>query len=71
MQNRWKIFSPEMLGDVFEAPATKSTTIQGPIFDLRVYCLEHDIDYQELRELNPWILGYTLPGGAWDVKLLQ
>lgn len=28
MQNRWKIFSPEMLGDVFDAPATKTRTIQ-------------------------------------------
>lgn len=44
-------------------------TIQGPVIDLRVWCLDNDIDYQELRELNPWILGYTLPGGAWEVKL--
>ena len=44
-------------------------TIEWPILDLRVWCLDHDIDYQELRELNPWILGYTLPGGAWDIKL--
>ncbi len=28
MQNRWKIFSSEMLGDVFENPATKTTIIQ-------------------------------------------
>lgn len=69
MQNRWKIFSPEMLGQVFELPATKMTTIDGPILDLRIWSLDNDIDYQELRELNPWILGYTLPGGAWEVKL--
>lgn len=69
MQNRWKLFSSEMLGDVFDVPPTKTTTIQGPVLDLRVWCLDNDIDYQELRELNPWILGYTLPGGAWEVKL--
>lgn len=69
MQNRWKLLSPEMLGQVFEAPETKTKIIDGPILDLRIWCLENDIDYQELRELNPWILGYTLPGGAWEVKL--
>ena len=69
MQNRWKLLSPEMLGQVFEAPETKTKIIDGPILDLRIWCFENDIDYQELRELNPWILGYTLPGGAWEVKL--
>lgn len=69
MQNRWKIFSPEMLGQVFEVPETKIKIIDGPVLDLRIWCLDNDIDYQELRELNPWILGYTLPGGAWEVKL--
>ena len=28
MQNRWKIFSPDMLGDVFDLPETKKVTIQ-------------------------------------------
>lgn len=69
MQNRWKIISPEMLGQVFEIPETKTMTLDGPILDLRIWCLNNEIDYQELRELNPWVLGYTLPGGAWEVKL--
>lgn len=69
MENRWKILSPEMLGQVFELPEMKTKIIDGPVLDLRIWCLENDVDYQELRELNPWILGYTLPGGAWDVKL--
>ncbi|MBP7823305.1 lytic transglycosylase domain-containing protein [Candidatus Gracilibacteria bacterium] len=69
MQNRWKLFSPELLGTVFQGPATKKVTLTGPILDLREYSLKNDIDYQELRELNPWILGYTLPSGPWEVKL--
>ncbi len=69
MENRWKILSPEMLGQVFEIPETKTRVIDGPILDLRIWALNNDIDYQELRELNPWILGYSLPGGAWEVKL--
>lgn len=70
MQNRWQLFSLETLGDVFQTPSTTTLTLQGPITDLRVYCLEHDIDYQELRELNPWILSYVLPDGPWEVKVL-
>ncbi len=70
MENRWKLFSAETLGDFFQVPLTKTETLQGPISDLRVWCLEHDIDYQELRELNPWILSYVLPDGPWEVKLL-
>ncbi len=69
MQNRWKLFSPELLGTVFQGPETKKVTLTGPILDLREYSLKNDIDYQELRELNPWILGYTLPSGPWEVKL--
>ncbi len=69
MKNRWKIFSPELLGEVFELPATKKLTISGPVLDLRTWCLANDVDYQELRELNPWILGYSLPGGPWEVTL--
>lgn len=70
MQNRWQLFSPETLGDIFQIPNTTTLTLQGPITDLRVYCLAHDIDYQELRELNPWILSYVLPDGPWEVKVL-
>ncbi len=70
MENRWKLFSAETLGEFFQTPETTTITLQWPINDLRVYCLEHDIDYQELRELNPWILSYVLPDGPWEVKLL-
>jgi hypothetical protein len=70
MQNRFKLFSADMLGQVFETPRTKMRTIEGPVTDLRVWSLEHDIDYQELREMNPWIRGYSLPSGVWDVQLL-
>ncbi len=70
MENRWRLFSAETLGDFFSLPSTHTQILQGPITDLRVWCLEHDIDYQELRELNPWILSYVLPDGPWEVKLL-
>ncbi len=70
MQNRWQLFSPETLGDIFQTPKTTLLTLQWPITDLRVYCLTNDIDYQELRELNPWILSYVLPDGPWEVKIL-
>jgi hypothetical protein len=70
MENRWKLFSTETLGDFFHVPTTRNVTLQWPISDLRVWWLEHDVDYQELRELNPWILSYVLPDWPWEVKLL-
>lgn len=70
MQNRWKLFSRDMLTWFFSPADTSTEMLQGPIADLRVWCLEHGWEYQELRELNPWILGYSLPAGPWEVKRL-
>lgn len=56
MQNIWKLFTAPMLEQIFEMPETKTLLIQGPVLDLRVMSLELGINYQELRELNPWIL---------------
>lgn len=70
MENRWRLFSTETLGDFFPLPQTRTETLQWPISDLRVWSLEHDVSYQELRDLNPWILTYVLPDGPWEVKLL-
>lgn len=69
MQNIWKLFTAPMLEQIFEMPETKTLLIQGPVLDLRVMSLELGINYQELRELNPWILWYTLPSWPWEVKL--
>lgn len=70
MKNIWKLFSHDVLESVFDAPETKIRVVEWPILDLRNWCFLEDIDYQELRNLNPWILGYTLPGWVWEVKLL-
>ena len=58
---RGDLFGNHVLDRTFDLPKQKSMQIRGPILDLRVWALENDVDYYELRELNPWIRGYYLP----------
>lgn len=71
MEIRDTLFPKRVLDKTFALPDTKKRTLQGPILDLRVWSLENDVDYYELRELNPWILSHVLPEGSWEVELLR
>lgn len=55
MESRERMFSEQVLDRDFEMPQTKKRKITGPVLDLRVWSLERDLDYYEIRELNPWI----------------
>lgn len=61
MQLRDALFPAHVLRETFSYPDTKQMTLTGPILDLRVWALENNQDYYEIRELNPWIRGHVLP----------
>lgn len=71
MELRSSLFPKQVLDKTFSLPDTKTRSIVGPLLDLRVWCLQNDVDYYELRELNPWILSHVLPEWTWEVELLR
>lgn len=70
MENRYKVFDRDELGDAFTEPKTRIIEI-SELEDARVWCQEKKYDYAMVRQLNPWMLGNTLPKGSWKIKVLD
>ena len=48
---------------------TKTITV-GKIDDLADRARQNKVGYYEIKKLNPWILGNTLPEGVWDLQVV-
>jgi len=55
--------------DYFVWPDTHDIAVSESVPDLARFAVEHDSNLRTLKELNPWIVGNTLPRGAWHVRL--
>ncbi len=59
-----------LIGGVYELPNT--TTIEvWQIDDLQIWAQQNDYNYKDIKLLNPWIIGNTLPQGEWEITVLQ
>ena len=70
MENRYKIFDKDELGDFFVEPKTKIVEV-ADIADIKAWCQNKKYDYAMTRQLNQWILGNALPKGKWKIKVLD
>lgn len=70
MENKYKVFDKDELGDVFIEPKTRFIEVTE-ISDIKAWCQEKKYDYAMVRQLNQWILGNTLPKGEWKIKVLD
>lgn len=70
MENRYKVFDRDELGDVFVEPKIRIMNVSG-LPDIKVWCQENKYDYAMVRQLNQWILGNSLPKGEWNIKVLD
>lgn len=70
MENRYKVMDAGELGDPFVLPKTKDVTV-SEISDIQSWCSDKKYDYAIVRQLNPWIIGDTLPKGEWKVRVLD
>ena len=70
MENRYKVFDTDELGDFFVEPKTKVVEVTN-ISDIKAWCQEKKYDYATIRQLNQWILGDNLPKGKWKIKVLD
>ncbi|MDD5376701.1 MAG: lytic transglycosylase domain-containing protein [Candidatus Gracilibacteria bacterium] len=70
MENRYKVFDRDELGDVFSEPKTRFVNV-SELTDIKAWCQQEKYDYATVRQLNQWILGNSLPKGDWKVKVLD
>lgn len=70
MENRYKIFNANDLGDFFVEPKTRVVEVFN-IPDIKTWCQEKKHDYAMVRQLNQWILGDSLPEGNWKIRVLD
>lgn len=53
----------------FELPETKTVRVSGPINSIMDWALERGYTYKDVKVLNPWIVGRSLPKGEWQIEL--
>lgn len=56
--------------DYFAWPNYQIKTVGGPL-DLTQFALENKTTLRALKELNPWIVGSSLPEGSFNLKVEQ
>lgn len=53
----------------FEWPETRTETVQGPVSSIADWALSQGSSYKDVKVLNPWIIGRSLPAGTWRIEL--
>jgi membrane-bound lytic murein transglycosylase D len=53
----------------FTLPETKTVSVNGPIASIADWALAQGYSYKDVKILNPWIVGRTLPSGNWQIDL--
>lgn len=70
MENRYEVFNPNELWDIFIIPKTKTIEVIK-LKDIKDWCFSNKYDYAMIRQLNQWILWNALPKGNWKIKVLD
>ncbi|MDD3303136.1 MAG: lytic transglycosylase domain-containing protein [Candidatus Gracilibacteria bacterium] len=59
-----------VIGDPFTTPNTKNIT-EGKIDNIVEWANKNGQSYNNVKLLNPWIKGDSLPDGKWSIKILK
>ncbi|MBD3300788.1 MAG: transglycosylase SLT domain-containing protein [Candidatus Moranbacteria bacterium] len=57
--------------DYFSWPETETIEVEGEIEDLNQWAIDQGSNLKEVKELNPWIVGYSLPEGDWEIEIIE
>jgi hypothetical protein len=49
---------------------TKSMSVKQ-IADIADRARQNNFGYYEIKKLNPWIVGNSLPEGKWDIEIFK
>jgi membrane-bound lytic murein transglycosylase D len=66
-EKKWVI--DKIIGGTHEKPETTLVSV-WKIDDLAVWASSQDLNYKDLKLLNRWIVGESLPEGEWKIKVL-
>lgn len=60
----------KLIGGVYEKPNT-TTILVSSIDDLSEWAQRNGYNYRDIKVLNRWIIGETLPEGEWEITILK
>lgn len=67
--------NPEMYGyyvddaETYRNSPVKTVTVNDEIKDIPKWAIEHGTTYYDLRRVNPWIVGMSLPAGNYEIHV--
>jgi hypothetical protein len=67
--------NPEMYGyhidesEVYSNDETRRVSVQEAIDDLPKWAIDQGTTYYDLRRVNPWIVGLSLPAGNYEIDV--
>jgi membrane-bound lytic murein transglycosylase D len=67
-EKKWVI--DKIIGWTHKKPETTLVSV-WKIDDLAVWASSQDLNYKNLKLLNRWIVGESLPEGEWEIKILS
>jgi len=67
-EKKWVI--DKLIGWVYDVPETQKLKLEK-IDDILAWSVKNGYNYRDIRMLNPWILGNSLPDGDWEIQVLE
>lgn len=53
----------------FHIPQVRTVTVQGPVAAIADWAVSQNSSYKDVKTLNPWIIGRSLPAGTYQIDL--
>lgn len=70
LEHKTEIYDASLLGQQY-APFITQTISVGAIDDIALWAKSHKSSYNEVKFLNPWIVGNILPEWDWQIQLFS
>lgn len=67
-EHKYSFFDRESLGDMYRPFVSKNMSEKN-IPDIADRARKNNLSYYEVKKLNPWIMGNTLPEGKWTIEV--
>lgn len=69
-EHKYDFFDKDTLGDMYRPLVTKNLSVKN-IPDIADRSRKNSLGYYEVKKLNPWIKGNTLPEGKWNIEVIK
>lgn len=69
-EHKYQFFDREILGDMYRPLVTKEINVKN-IENLADWARQNNFGYYEVKKMNPWIMGNSLPEGKWNIQVID